>query len=874
MELENKIPTSDISSDLQDVDQTLKQPLTGFQRFLFPLKDQYFTIGLVFIALSIMSFIATENTSTWMDIFSYCFVFCFGLSLLYAFILWQAGRLKWIFASKAEHYSTSMLYLVLWLISCFALNRTLTIFNEAADWWSAMIVTSSTACIAYGWRNQMSYVEKSILYAFLGVATFVFIYFTLTLLPVTLIGSIVAWFFGISLHAWVPFVFTVYLGFILRGGWLEHKANRIGMSIGILLPIVALGIFSVAWKSRINSIKKIQDLSRFEGNTALPNAILLSQQLPKDMVTERILKSDLVYPIFKPHGDIFSTTSIFSRGGMFENQQRFDPFVHTASIFTLVPEMDYNERIQIFKAVYGQRHLANDQLWSGNNLYTDFIETKTEIDAPNRLAYTEKVLTIKNNTIGDPNNQGEAIYTFMLPEGSVVSSLSLWVNGVEEKALLTTRSKADSAYRTIVGQERRDPSVVHWQEGNQVTVRVFPIQSNLPRRFKIGVTSPLRLEKNKLYYENINFEGPSLDNAKESIGFKILDNSAKLENAPVGFKSQNDSASYLGSYLPQWAIGLNAPKVSEAVFNFNDKTYKIEPFSLEKQAFNAENIYLDINQAWTIDECNTILNAIKNKSAWIFDDTKMVQLTPSNASAYFAKLTEYRFSLFPFHKIEQPEKALIITKSNQPSPNLDDLKKSRFAESVKNQLHNTEPFKVFNIGNNTSAYQKTFKELRISHLVNGSVDELTENLTKNEFYKYPEDISTVVIPSSGLRIVEMNQTSTQTSEAPDHLLRLFTYNTVLKDLNKHVFEDDYYSKSLIDMAEKAHIVTPISSLIVLETQADYDRFDIKNSKNSLGNAGLKSSGAVPEPHEWALIFLLASMIAWLFLKKKITIRNA
>ncbi|MGN6417279.1 MAG: hypothetical protein ACTHMC_07300, partial [Pseudobacter sp.] len=61
--------------------------------------------------------------------------------------------------------------------------------------------------------------------------------------------------------------------------------------------------------------------------------------------------------------------------------------------------------------------------------------------------------------------------------------------------------------------------------------------------------------------------------------------------------------------------------------------------------------------------------------------------------------------------------------------------------------------------------------------------------------------------------------------------------------------------SLVAQAAEAHVVTPVSSLVVLESKADYDRFDIKASENSLHNAAIASKGAVPEPHEWALIIL-------------------
>jgi len=63
------------------------------------------------------------------------------------------------------------------------------------------------------------------------------------------------------------------------------------------------------------------------------------------------------------------------------------------------------------------------------------------------------------------------------------------------------------------------------------------------------------------------------------------------------------------------------------------------------------------------------------------------------------------------------------------------------------------------------------------------------------------------------------------------------------------------------------VVTPISSLIVLETQKDYDRFDIKKSKNSLDNASIGNSGSIPEPHEWLLIVLVFGMLVWFYVRR-------
>ncbi len=149
--------------------------------------------------------------------------------------------------------------------------------------------------------------------------------------------------------------------------------------------------------------------------------------------------------------------------------------------------------------MYNSRHEAEERLWSGENLVTSHINTNIKLWPEYSMAYTEKVVTVSNTRNKGWQTEEEAIYTFHLPEGGVVTSLSLWINGQEAKAILTTKEKASQPYNTIVGTERRDPSVVHWQEGNRVSVRVFPVFSNESRMFKIGITSPLQLEHNRLH---------------------------------------------------------------------------------------------------------------------------------------------------------------------------------------------------------------------------------------------------------------------------------------------------------------------------------------------------------------------------------------
>jgi CHASE2 domain-containing sensor protein len=59
----------------------------------------------------------------------------------------------------------------------------------------------------------------------------------------------------------------------------------------------------------------------------------------------------------------------------------------------------------------------------------------------------------------------------------------------------------------------------------------------------------------------------------------------------------------------------------------------------------------------------------------------------------------------------------------------------------------------------------------------------------------------------------------------------------------------------------------VSSLVVLESQKDYDRFGISANTNTLGNAAFKQRGAVPEPQEW-LLLILAALLLLVVIRRK------
>ena len=202
---------------------------------------------------------------------------------------------------------------------------------------------------------------------------------------------------------------------------------------------------------------------------------------------------------------------------------------------------------------------------------------------------------------------------------------------------------------------------------------------------------------------------------------------------------------------------------------------------------------------------------------------------------------------------------------------LKDLEEAEFITELKLYLSDrTNRINLYCLSNELSPYLKTLKEFQVFNYMHGNTASLKPYLEKGVFVSDQQNDNTVKLSASNTLIIR--DTNEAKSTAPDHLLRLFAYNKIMQECGKNYFTSgNFIEEQLIDIANEAYIVSPVSSLIVLETLKDYERFGIDKNEDSLNNASTQSSGAVPEPHEWALIILLAITLGYLYYKRRTNI---
>ena len=833
---------------------TIKQPDTQQPNLL---------IGLIFIIISFIVFMIPElmppNTIDSDSLGPFIIHYILGLS--YAIILLSKSFFKFRWRFLKSDIEPTVLLLILFMISAFALNRAIPVFEESTGWVCAYLTTQCITLILLVFRDRLPDFFQKILLFILGAGTVLYAYYAVYLIPLYAIGLIGSILFGIAAHTFTPLFFLIFTLLFFKKLFKENKHNLYPFLAGIIVPIILSIAFVIQWQQRKTQAEKIIN-EGIINESALPLWAKLSQHLPRNTFTEKMLKTDLVYTT-PDEGESWWW-------GMpqqsFDEVRKHDPLIMTAVFLRGKLDLSDDERINVLKSMYDSRHQAQERLWSGDRLETFNVISNIKLFPEYRMAYTEKIVSIRNTA--ERHRWGanqEAIYTFHLPEGGVVTSLSLWIRGKEEKAILTTKEKAAIAYKTVVGVESRDPSVVQWQEGNTVSVRIFPCTPEENRRFKIGVTAPLKENGDQLVYENIYFDGPSGKGATETVKMQF-DQNPKGFDIPKSFSaSSNNTYNSERDYEPYWEIAFKAPKISDNAFSFDGCSYKLENYEKKYEYFHPTAFYLDINSSWSKDEFTKVWEQLKDKEVYVYQN-ELIKLNEENKDQLFDELQALNFSLFPLNRIKKTSVPLLITKSTLLCPNLRDLEGSEFSKNLTPYLKNHTKLRVFNIGDALSPYLKTLKELRMFLYDQGTIDELTILLKKDNYVSSPENDTTIAIENAGILIKEVNTPSS--TPAPDHLLRLFTYNHVMKEVSENYFNNKFINDNVINEAQKAYIVSPVSSLIVLETQADYDRFGIADNQNSLKNASMKSSGAVPEPHEWLLIFLAIGVTLYLYFLPK------
>jgi XrtN system VIT domain protein len=754
--------------------------------------------------------------------------------------------------------------LLMFSATAYILNITFPVFFEMTIWMIIALVLMHLAVLGMMFSKYLPRFVIGLCGVIYGSTLIINLVMALWIVPLY-VSIVYFFFFGLTLLTLVPVTFFIYQihSFIQ----IKDRLFRISFSSGLFIAVILIFVFTINW----NANKKILNDIHYEfienNPNQFPEWMLFAQKAQINKMTKYQLLSDVKYQVIDNDFNRFWDFGLNMNFG----EKEFNPLIVISDLLSGNVDISRADKVKILNAVFDQRHQGQRRLWSGSDLEISEVITSVDLYPQYRLAYSESVYFIRNNSASERSQQ-EALFSFYLPEGAVATSLSLWIKGIEEKSRLTTRQKADSAYSTIVGRERRDPALLHWQEGNVVTVAVFPCTPEEPRKLKVGFTIPLIKKEKELLYKNINFKGPDAGNSKWYLTIRNYSNQSF--NPGKSFEKKDEKTWLLkGEFETDFRLSIPNEGLMRSGFSFQGETYNMHDNNLPKKQHSFNTVWLDLNRTWTEKELEEILEYAGSMPVYYFSSGK-AQLTKENLTNCFNNISDLNFSLFPFHSIKYQSNCIVIGKSNVLSPNLKDLEGTVFSKDLYSFISNsTKSIKYYNLNESVDPYLNSLNEFKVIDIETISDIALHEVLKNRKYYTFVLADNQVLIKSSDI-IIESDSIAHDGATGPDHLFRLWAFNKIMKSNARKALMNEKIGDDDISLAEKAFIVSPISSLIVLETQHDYERFNIKENQNSLGNVQKESlknwnnsgTGSVPEPHEWALIIIAGLFGVWFLYK--------
>lgn len=698
--------------------------------------------------------------------------------------------------------------------------------------------------------------------------------FTIYMLPFMAFSWILIPFLGIGLLSYSPLIAAV--AFLLTGkrvlGHIKNECTRKQYIISKALTIIvicSIALYTIWFKTQWHRYDRII-------NRTTPGAIG-QNKIYGDF--PHWLKAGLYLPnthVLDHYLSYESSIFVFRKGAT------FDPIAFTASLFTSkLPENVTKEKQLLLKLVRNNSHVNIDRLWSGKDLVTTSVDSHIQLYPEARIGYTEMTITVFNNY--NFNRTEEAIYTILVPEGTTATKLSLWINGVEEPGRLTLKSKAKKSYNKIVGVEKRDPAVLDWIDSRTLRLRVFPVNSQSSRTVRIGLITPLTIKGENLHYNSIKLIGHPTNNAKSEIYVDIFskDKNISLKTKKISLKelinSDDQAKEYTrkGGYTDNFTLTIPAVPMAGS-FTFDDSKYTITSIPKTSQSFVPGSIFVLLSGSKSKKEWEKIIRKLykvkKDRSRIYLVSSRVFFSEDINKTIEYLKNEDIpRYHIFPFYKLteyEEPGKVLIVTAYEKFSIAHTDISGYDFYNKQEEYFSRLEsPILVASLDKESSDYFIGLEDFNKVQIISRSKEELFTILSSGRA-EIADSENHALFFSSGFAVKKEQVSSLENgTKGNDLLARLYFSRHITGELGKRKFFSDQGHDDLLAMAKYGMIVTPISSYVVLETQRDYDRFDIKKNKSKLGQTKVKKNtgisaqlGVVPEPAEWALLILCLFLV--------------
>jgi hypothetical protein len=506
----------------------------------------------------------------------------------------------------------------------------------------------------------------------------------------------------------------------------------------------------------------------------------------------------------------------------------------------------------------------------GLTLKESRLDTVVEADAA--VAYTEWTMLFLNQS----SAQREARAEIALPPGSVVSRLTLWINGEPQEAAFGSREQTRAAYQKVV-RRRRDPVLVTTSGRDRVLMQCFPVPPNDgTMQLRIGITSPIPLDSPA--------EGTLLLPSITERNFGFAPDLAHTFWAESRYGMQ-PRTTLNGAEESVTASGIHALRGTLPVSDIDtavpiriERSPTLQAWHLDKRAAPptvVQQHFAPVKQtpleriAMVVDTSGPM-----QQHAGIVRDAILAM--PDGVSFSVTTAGDRIGRVVPWID-SSPETRQMAAEAFAATRFLGGCDNGPALAEVANEiggkansamlwLHATQPVALKGIGNDLGRWNRHGAGAPLlwdMQLVAGP-NKLARALRDYERYVavhpvvhaagFPEFYAAYLGTQRLARslVIVSGSTTGAGIEGNDQLARLWAHQALLAKLSKNDKE------SARELALRYQLVTPVSGAVVLESAAQYKEAGLQQGASD--DSPSMSVPSVPEPETWALLIIMAGIM--------------
>ena len=299
-------------------------------------------------------------------------------------------------------------------------------------------------------------------------------------------------------------------------------------------------------------------------------------------------------------------------------------------------------------------------------------------------------------------------------------------------------------------------------------------------------------------------------------------------------------------------------------------------------------VYVDLTEAWTAAELASIRDAAAPLPLKVYTDDDWAAPASLDAAAAFAKTRPRSLARIP--QIDDHRGALLVTRDQDQPLGLEAIRGRPLHERLGEVTCDWRPganLAVFHLGQQLPPYLSSLAGTGAVTVEMGDFETLRSRLREGRRRVSADGPGIVEFDHGRRRITALPTDAPDTRDADPALLQLYAARQAT--LASHTTElSEPEQEARMAIASVGNVVTPFSSLIVLERAGDYARFGIEDRvgfrrdappadavvtsadlpEPELIDAVFESgAGSVPEPEEWALIIVSLVTVAFVGLRR-------